>query len=567
MKLKLLFLLLILFLFDNFYSQIEVDNAAPYNNPVTLIDSILLGGGVVSSNHSFQGDAIQIGYFNAINTNLNMDSGIVLSTGDIVALDPNFNGFTNMPNNSVSDPDLLNVANSVPGLIGQTFSVSGIFDVALLEFDFIPNSDTLVFDYIFGSNEYLQWVNSQYNDVFGFFISGPGIAGPYSAPAGFPNGSINIATVPNSNPPLPITISSINNVLNNNYYINNTNVFQTLLCNGFTQKFQANALVQCGETYHIRLALADGSDTSLDSWVFLEAGSFSSNGTIGLSSGITNSDTLLHEGCNSAYFNFERSDTIGDFTVRFDFSGTATMGLDYGFISDSLVIPSGQLVDTLFINPILDSITETTETVILNVIYEECSGQLDTSTATLYISDYTPMSLSLVDSINICDQIGELATINSNLFGGLDPVNIEWSNGSISESIEVSPSETKLFSISVSDNCDNEIADSCMVWVQCPVENINIFTPNSDGTNDFFIPINLEQYPNPSIMIFNRWGQLVYENKNYQNDWQGTHYLSGEKLNAGIYYYFINPKSTKFNYNNINIESSGIKGQVQIIWN
>ena len=192
MKLKLLFLLLILFLFDNFYSQIEVDNAAPYNNPVTLIDSILLGGGVVSSNHSFQGDAIQIGYFNAINTNLNMDSGIVLSTGDIVALDPNFNGFTNMPNNSVSDPDLLNVANSVPGLIGQTFSVSGIFDVALLEFDFIPNSDTLVFDYIFGSNEYLQWVNSQYNDVFGFFISGPGIAGPYSAPAGFPNGSINI---------------------------------------------------------------------------------------------------------------------------------------------------------------------------------------------------------------------------------------------------------------------------------------------------------------------------------------------------------------------------------------
>ena len=151
MKLKLLFLLLILFLFDNFYSQIEVDNATPYNNPVTLIYSILLGGGVVSSNHSFQGDAIQIGYFNAINTNLNMDSGIVLSTGDIVALDPNFNGFTNMPNNSVSDPDLLNVANSVPGLIGQTFSVSGIFDVALLEFDFIPNSDTLVFDYILKS--------------------------------------------------------------------------------------------------------------------------------------------------------------------------------------------------------------------------------------------------------------------------------------------------------------------------------------------------------------------------------------------------------------------------------
>ena len=71
--------------------------------------------------------------------------------------------------------------------------------------------------------------------MFLVFISGPGISGPYSSPPGFPNGSINIANVPNSNPPLPITISSINNVLNSTYYINNTNVFQTLLCNGFTQ--------------------------------------------------------------------------------------------------------------------------------------------------------------------------------------------------------------------------------------------------------------------------------------------------------------------------------------------
>ena len=559
-------------MFENYYSQINVNNTSPYNSPITLIDSILLGGGVVSSNHSFQGDAIQIGYFNAINTNLNMDSGIVLSTGDIFALDPNYNGIINFPNNNVSDPDLLNVANSVPPLINQPFFVSGIFDVALLEFDFIPNSDTLVFDYIFGSNEYLQWVNSEYNDVFGFFISGPGITGPYSSPIGFPNGSINIATVPNSNPPLPITISSINNVLNSNYYINNTNVFQTLLCNGFTQKFQARTIVQCGETYHIRLALADGSDTSLDSWVFLEAGSFSSNGAIGLSSGITNSDTLLHEGCNSAFFNFERTDTLGDLTVRFNFSGTAIMGLDYDFLNDSLVIPSGQLVDTIFINPILDSIVEPTESVILSVIYEECSGQLDTSTATLYISDYTPMQISLLDSVNICDQQGEFATLKSNLAGGLDPVNINWSNGSNLDSITVSPSKTTTFSVIAFDNCYKEISDSCEVWVQCPIEKINVFTPNGDDVNDFFIPINLDQYPNPTLMIYNRWGELVYKNENYQNDWVGTHYLSGEELNEGLYYYLINPESKKYNYKDIDIyskdkKSKSIIGQVQLIRN
>ena len=565
MEKKILILSFLFSFYQNFYSQIEVDNSAPFNTAISLVDNILLGGGVSSSNHSFMGDAIQIGFFNALNTNLNMDSGIVMSTGDINALDPNFSGFINTPFNNVSEPDLLNVANSVPGLIGQSFLVSGVFDVALLEFDFIPNSDSLSFNYIFGSNEYLTWVNSQYNDVFGFFISGPGITGPYSAPAGFPNGSINIATVPNSNPPLPITISSINNVINSNYYINNTNVFQTLSCNGFTQKFQANVVVQCGENYHIRLAIADGSDTSLDSWVFLEAGSFSSNGGIELSSGISNSDTILYEGCNSAFFNFERQDTIGDFTIYFDFLGTATIGQDYDYIPDSLTIPGGQLRDTLFINPILDSILEATESVVLTVYYEKCSGQLDTSRATLYISDYTPLNVSIPDSLNFCNQSGEVITINSNLSGGLEPISINWSDGSGLDSLEVSIDSTGFIFINVTDRCNKEILDSCKVWVQCPIENINIFTPNNDGINDFFIPINLNQYPNPHVLIFNRWGKLVYENLNYQNDWSGTHYKSGQELKEGIYYYLIDPKSTKYDYQKINLEKNVVSGKVQLI--
>jgi gliding motility-associated-like protein len=564
-KKKSLILFFLFWFCHNFYSQIQVNNSSPFNTAVSLVDNILLGGGVSSANHSFMGDAIQIGFFNALNTNLNMDSGIVMSTGDINALDPNFSGFINMPVNNASDPDLLNVANSVPGLIGQSFSVSGIFDVALLEFDFIPNSDSLSFNYIFGSNEYLTWVNSQYNDVFGFFISGPGISGPYSAPAGFPNGSVNIATVPNSSPPLPITISSINNVINSNYYINNTNVFQTLSCNGFTQKFQANVVVQCGETYHIRLAIADGSDTSLDSWVFLEAGSFSSSGDIKLSSGISNSDTILYEGCNSAFFNFERQDTIGDFTIYFDFLGTATIGQDYDYIPDSLTIPSGQLRDTLFINPILDSILEATESVVLTVYYEKCSGQLDTSTATLYISDYTPLNVSIPDSLNFCNQLGEVITINSNLSGGLEPISINWSDGSELDSVEVSIDSTNFIFINVTDRCNKEILDSCKVWVQCPIENINIFTPNNDGINDFFVPINLNQYPNPHVLIFNRWGKLVYENLNYQNDWIGTHYKSGQELKEGIYYYIIDPKSTKYDYQKINLEKNVVSGKVQLI--
>ena len=561
MNAHVVFLIVSMWLLVNNHAQITISNANPYNNSNHLINNVLLGGGVSANNVTYQGDPIQVGFFNAINSNLGIDSGVVLSTGDIIDLDPNGFGSGNIPFSTNSDPDLLNIANSVPPLINQPFNVSGIFDVATLEFDFIPNSDTLSFNYVFGSNEYLTWINSEYNDVFGFFISGPGISGPYSSPSSFPNGSINIANVPNSSPPLPITISSVNNLLNSQYYIDNQSTFpQTISCNGFTTSFTATTVVQCGEIYHIRLALADGSDANLDSWVFLEAGSFSSNGSVSVSSGIANSDTLLYEGCNAAYFTFDRPDASNDFVVYFDVGGTATPSLDYPEISDSLIIPAGQFSDTLFIYPNLDTISESTENVVLNVIYERCSGSFDTTTANIYISDYPPLFLSLPDSLNICSELFESAMIQSEWGGGIEPKSLIWSNGANQDSIIVSPDSTQYFILNIVDGCNQEISDSTLVWNQCPIENINVFTPNSDGINDFFVPVNLDDYPNPSVLIYNRWGKLVYVNEDYQNDWTGTHYESGDKLKEGIYYYIVDPESKKYNYN-----STLISGYVHLI--
>ncbi|MGC6490287.1 MAG: choice-of-anchor L domain-containing protein [Flavobacteriales bacterium] len=270
------------------YSQIQIDNNIPYDSEVFLINNVLLSDGVEASNHSFQGDSQQIAYFNGSASNLGLDGGIVLSTGNVYTLDPNFNaGFgpvTQTP--PITDPDLLNVANSVPQLIGQTFDVIAINDVAVLEFDFIPNSDTISFRYVFGSVEYFGFENSSFNDVFGFFISGPGINGPYSSPSNHPDGSINIAVFESQEANtlgqyLPITISSIcNNPIlssyNPQFFINNENTETISEMDGFTTPMTATALVQCGETYHIRLAIADGSDHSLNSFVFLEEKSFMS---------------------------------------------------------------------------------------------------------------------------------------------------------------------------------------------------------------------------------------------------------------------------------------------------
>ena len=128
---KILFLLLALSAF-NAHSQIVVDNTPPYDDPVWMTNNILIGGGVSASNINYQGDSCQIGFFNAINTSLGIDSGIVLSTGDVNDLDPASAPTFPFIANTVIDPDLLAVANSVPGMIGQSFSVSSVNDIAIL---------------------------------------------------------------------------------------------------------------------------------------------------------------------------------------------------------------------------------------------------------------------------------------------------------------------------------------------------------------------------------------------------------------------------------------------------
>ena len=289
--------LTIFFIFDVFltFSQISVDRTTPYDNPNYLVDNLLLGGGIVASSHTFEGDSSQIGFFNAINTNLGIDSGIVMATGGIENLVPGNTNWAVIPN-TVTDPDLLNVANSVPGLIGQSFSVSSVNDIAKLEFDFVPTSDTITFRYVFGSQEYFAYENTQYNDVFGFFLSGPGIAGPYA------NGAINLAIVPNSNPPLPITISSVNSVtpINQQYFIDNSGGLDTIAdADGMTTVLTATAVVQCGETYHIKLAIADGTDSGLSSYVWLEAGSFKSP-ILDVTNDLGFDSTFIEIPCNSS---------------------------------------------------------------------------------------------------------------------------------------------------------------------------------------------------------------------------------------------------------------------------
>ena len=63
------------------------------------------------------------------------------------------------------------------------------------------------------------------------------------------------------------------------------------------------------------------------------------------------------------------------------------------------------------------------------------------------------------------------------------------------------------------------------------------FSPNGDGINDFFQIEGIENYPNHTLLIFNRWGNQIYFSESYQNDWRGTFNDEGVDLPDGTYFY------------------------------
>jgi gliding motility-associated-like protein len=441
-------------------AQINVSTTTYVNpNPAqSLVNNILLGAGVTASNITFTPAASsnsQLGFFNGTNSNIGLDSGIVLSTGHVEDIMPGtfiggaFGGL-------MTEPDLLGLANSVPPLIGQTFTVADVNDVAILEFDFVPAADTVKFRYVFASDEYTTFINTQYNDVFGFFISGPGINGPYA------NNAENIAIVPGTSPALPITISSVQPNLNGQYYISNTSQ-TTVALNGFTTVFTAVSPVVCGQTYHIRLAIADGSDGSLDSGVFLEALSFTSN-AVSVVSNTVSGDSTIVEGCSQAAFNFYRPGSLTDtLVVAVNLSGTATEGVDYNFFPDSITFLPGENLVSIPVIPVADGVTEPAESIIISFTQDVC-GTIVVTTS-LWIVPVSPITTAPSDTSLICPNTP--ITITADFSGGYPPYQVVWSTGDTATSITVSPGfNTTTYYYTVTDTCYGQpVSDSITVVV------------------------------------------------------------------------------------------------------
>ncbi len=378
------------------YAQLTVD--------VTLSDTVLAqslaSNGVVISNITSSCADSGMGSFNAVGTDLGIDSGLILSTGyalNAIGADSGRNSgcdafggwlysdFRGLPGDSHLENLFLEVE-------GENVITN---DACSIEFDIISSSNGIEFNYVFASEEYLEYVNLGVFDVFGFFINGPGIEDSLGN-----LDTVNLAWVPNTEQ--LVHIDNINDNVNSQYYNGHcpdSNDSTFMEYDGFTSIFTAAIDVVACATYHLKLVIADVGDWALDSGVLIEANSLAPKG------GTNFVEIIQHpiEGCLDGIVRFKRFNDLNDsLLVSYTKSGQAIEGDDYLSFPDSIYFLPGDSFVDLNIKTIADTIMENGENITISTIYGNCLGFV-----TLY-DLFIFEELNLKDSIILCPFVDSL---------------------------------------------------------------------------------------------------------------------------------------------------------------
>jgi hypothetical protein len=245
---KLYFIALLLFFSFHISAQLVISNQG---GTASAIVTSMVGGGLTVSNATITCPSNAYGTFtNGSTTNLGIPSGIVLTTGNVNNLNGTGGTFwsTDNPGGNCNDPQL------------GSLEPLADYDCCILEFDVVPSCTTLRIRFVFGSEEYPEWVSAGYNDAFGFFVTGQN-------PSGGSYNNTNVATLPNNT-----TIVSIDNVnanTNSAYYVNNS-TGTSIVLDAFTTVLTRDVAVTPCQSYHFKLAIADAGDGIYDSGVFID---------------------------------------------------------------------------------------------------------------------------------------------------------------------------------------------------------------------------------------------------------------------------------------------------------
>ncbi len=345
-----------------------------------LVQALVGNPGVVILNPTVTAAPGSYGTFsNGSTTNIGLNHGIILTSGNAGGI-PNQNtaGGWGQGWGFPGDPLLDNIVSG------------GTNDACRLEFDIVAYDSVMTFQYVFASEEYNDYVNSNFNDVFGFFISGPGIVGQQ-----------NIALVPGTT--VPVAINNVNCGSYGQYYVCNdvndptggncttqcpTNISQTSIeFDGFTTPLTAIAHVTPCDTFHLVLVIADVFDDIFDSEVLLTNLLAGANVVVNNPNPIPGYPTnLFVKGCTQG--NFQVTMTAGTssfcstavdssvahclnsgdtFCFHVALSGNAIEGVDYQWVPDSVCLLPGDTAINIPIIPIPGGNPFVIDTVILDL--------------------------------------------------------------------------------------------------------------------------------------------------------------------------------------------------------
>ncbi len=385
------------------HSQMSVQDAqnAPFT-PQNLITDVFLGEGVDIVNITYDGNPISVGFFSEGGNTIGLDEGIVLTSGAVESGGAN-NGI--LENGSLEAS--VDNESSVIDVDATSIATADVRNVSKYTIEFIPSTDKISFTYVFASEEYPEFVCSEFNDIFGLFISGPGISGTFS------NGAINIAQIPGTN--LPVTINNVNggvvgdqgsmsfctppngSLSNSQYFIDNDGTSSAPVYDGYLTPFTAEATVIPCETYTLKIVIADQRDHQRDSGVFLAANSLSSN-SIQADVSLSSIDGFLTEGCDDGTLTFSIDEvTTMDTEISISFFDSAMEGIDFNSIASPVVIPAGQTSVDVTFSAIEDNMVEGIEMIGIDFQANSCNRD----TFFIGIRDNELTTVSLEDTI-IC---------------------------------------------------------------------------------------------------------------------------------------------------------------------
>jgi gliding motility-associated-like protein len=462
-----------------------------------------------------------IGYFESNGSSWPFESGLIMTSGDVInAVGPETGVLSDGTLDWPGDADLESV---IPGLEnGDTNNAS------ILEFDFIPVTDRMSFDFIFAAEEYGTF-QCTFTDAFAFLLTDTqGI-------------TTNLAIVPGTVDPISVLTvrdeqyntgcESVNPEFFGNYYgpgglpalTNPTNFL------GHTVPMTAEADVIPNELYHIKLVVADDGDTAYDSAVFLSAGSFN----------------------------------IGDLDLGEDILLDSGDALCQGqeLILDAGGLPNNSTISWYMDGNLIEGENDVTLTVNETAFYSanivinetDCTFSDEILVEFFAVPDLVAIDNNIIKCANE-DYLLEVVVTNTNelnsltYYWSLDGIDLQVGPDSTYNLDDISE-ESGEFTVSVFD-------DSTSCWSSTSIQ-VNFYqnsycvdkpqglSPNGDGINDCLILDHLEDREDIRIAeVFNRYGAKVFELNDYVDQWCGTD-QNGEILPVGTYFYIIYFNSNK----------------------